>query len=46
MSSATKVMSHLRKNGIAMVLTAGVLWGISGSVAQYLFQQQGFRPEW
>ncbi|HJV45925.1 MAG TPA: EamA family transporter [Bacillota bacterium] len=46
MNSAKIVMPLSRRNGIAMVLTAGVLWGISGSVAQYLFQQQGYSPEW
>jgi drug/metabolite transporter (DMT)-like permease len=46
MSSSNLVMSYSRKNGIALVLTAAVLWGISGTVAQYLFQQQGFNPEW
>ncbi|NKQ18655.1 DMT family transporter [Brevibacillus laterosporus] len=35
-----------RKVGVALVLTGAVLWGISGTVAQYLFQQQGFSPEW
>lgn len=32
--------------GITMVLVAASLWGISGTVAQYLFQQQKFSPEW
>jgi drug/metabolite transporter (DMT)-like permease len=31
---------------MALVLIAAALWGISGTVAQYLFQQQGFSPEW
>lgn len=46
MRSVHTVMSGSRRNGIAMVLIAAVLWGVSGSVAQYLFQQQGFSPEW
>lgn len=29
-----------------MVLTAGASWGIAGTVAQYLFQQRNFSPEW
>ena len=29
-----------------MVLIGAVLWGISGTVAQYLFQYYGFSPEW
>ncbi|AKF95742.1 DMT family transporter [Brevibacillus laterosporus] len=35
-----------RKFGVTLVLTGAMLWGISGTVAQYLFQQQGFSPEW
>ncbi|MFT9850534.1 DMT family transporter [Aneurinibacillus sp. REN35] len=46
MRSANAVMSYPRINGIVMVLTGAVLWGISGTVAQYLFQQRGFSPEW
>ena len=32
--------------GFLMVLTASTLWGVSGTVAQYLFHQQGFAPGW
>ncbi|WP_058304112.1 DMT family transporter [Gorillibacterium timonense] len=40
-------MSQGRKaKGILLVLTAASLWGISGSVAQYLFEQHHLRPEW
>lgn len=46
MSSLHVAMSYSRKSGIVLVLTGAVLWGISGTVAQYLFQQQGFSPEW
>jgi len=35
-----------RPRGIALVLIGASLWGISGTVAQYLFQQQGFSPGW
>lgn len=35
-----------RTIAIIMVLFAGALWGISGTVAQYLFQQQHFSPDW
>lgn len=45
MSSENIVISNLRIKGIALVLIAAVLWGISGTVAQYLFQQ-GFSAEW
>jgi len=36
----------MKQRGILLVLTAAALWGISGSVAQYLFQQKGFAPDW
>lgn len=35
-----------RKRGIILVLFGSMLWGVSGTVAQYLFQQKGFSPEW
>ena len=35
-----------RTLGILMVLAAGSFWGVSGTVAQYLFQQKNFSPEW
>ncbi len=40
------VINSLRIKGIIMVLIGAVLWGISGTVAQYLFQYSGFTPEW
>lgn len=40
------LMSSSRTKGIVMVLIGAVLWGISGTVAQYLFQYSGFSPEW
>ncbi|WCK55033.1 EamA family transporter [Aneurinibacillus sp. Ricciae_BoGa-3] len=46
MGSQNIAMSYSRTNGIVLVLTGAVLWGISGTVAQFLFQQQGFSPEW
>nr|WP_053368755.1 EamA family transporter [Bacillus sp. FJAT-27245] len=39
-------MPHVRGKGIALVLIGATLWGISGTVAQYLFQRQGFSPAW
>ncbi|WP_066291152.1 DMT family transporter [Bacillus sp. FJAT-29937] len=38
--------SALRKKGIILVLIGAILWGVSGTVAQFLFQHQGFSPEW
>ncbi|GKX67304.1 DMT family transporter [Inconstantimicrobium mannanitabidum] len=35
-----------RIKGIILVITSAMLWGISGTVAQYLFNQKGFSPEW
>ncbi|MGG4266796.1 DMT family transporter [Peribacillus simplex] len=47
MSNDTLVdVSPSRKKGIALVLTGAALWGVSGTAAQYLFQRQGFSPEW
>jgi len=40
------VKSNSRKKGIVLVLVGAILWGVSGTVAQFLFQQQGFSPEW
>lgn len=38
--------SRSRTKGIMLVITAAVLWGVSGTIAQYLFQKRGFSPEW
>lgn len=38
--------SYSRTKGMVLVLTGASLWGISGTVAQFLFQKQGFSPEW
>jgi len=35
-----------RIKGIMLVITGAMLWGISGTVAQYLFQKRGFSAEW
>ncbi|WP_096199759.1 DMT family transporter [Bacillus sp. FJAT-45350] len=42
-------MTNLKKSriiGICLVLTGAILWGVSGSVAQYLFEEHGFNAEW
>src|SRR4051794_670318 len=43
-------MEHLSKKnrikGMFMVLVGASLWGISGTVAQVLFQQKGFQAGW
>ncbi len=40
------LMKNMRIKGIILVLTAGILWGVCGTVAQYLFHYAGFTPEW
>ncbi len=35
-----------RVKGIILVIISTMLWGVSGTVAQYLFQKKGFSPEW
>jgi drug/metabolite transporter (DMT)-like permease len=37
---------HPRIKGLLLVIIGSMLWGISGTVAQYLFQEKGFSPEW
>ena len=35
-----------RVKGILLVVIGTMLWGLSGTVAQFLFQQKSFDPEW
>lgn len=43
----TSVMnSNSRLIGVILVLSAALLWGISGTVAQYLFHEHAFTAEW
>ncbi|MEH7129815.1 DMT family transporter [Neobacillus drentensis] len=46
MNSQVAVMSSPRTKGIILVLIAATLWGVSGTVAQFLFHQQGFSTNW
>lgn len=39
-------ISYSRMTGIMMVLIGGTLWGVSGTVAQFLFHHHGFTAEW
>lgn len=39
-------MNFNRTKGIILVILSAMLWGVSGTAAQYLFQQKGFTPEW
>lgn len=46
MATDSIVLSASKNRGIGLVLTAAILWGISGNMAQFLFHQYGFSPEW
>jgi drug/metabolite transporter (DMT)-like permease len=46
MQTESLVATYPRTKGFILVLIAAVLWGVSGTVAQFLFHQQGFSPEW
>lgn len=46
MNSQSAVMPFPRAKGIILVLIAATFWGVSGTVAQYLFHQQGFSTNW
>ncbi|MBP2034161.1 drug/metabolite transporter (DMT)-like permease [Clostridium algifaecis] len=37
---------NLRTKGILLVVISSMMWGVSGPVAQYLFQNKGINPEW
>lgn len=41
-----RVSSSKAVSGYIMALTAAVLWGISGTVAQFLFEQKSIAPDW
>ncbi|GER66858.1 permease [Weizmannia acidilactici] len=38
--------TSFRARGIALVLTGAVLWGVSGTIAQYLFQHLHVHMQW
>ncbi|WP_462413623.1 EamA family transporter [Neobacillus sp. Marseille-QA0830] len=40
------MLSYPRTKGIIFVLIAAILWGVSGTIAQFLFHQQGFSSGW
>ncbi|WP_212592593.1 DMT family transporter [Sphingobacterium humi] len=39
-------MNRKIRNGILLGITAATLWGISGTLGQFLFQQRGINVEW
>ena len=46
MNSQSATVAFPRGKGIALVLIAAIFWGVSGTVAQYLFHEQGFTAGW
>jgi drug/metabolite transporter (DMT)-like permease len=46
MSTENIALTSSRPKGMVLVLIGASMWGISGTVAQYLFQERGFSPEW
>ncbi|GHH99163.1 permease [Neobacillus kokaensis] len=46
MESQGAVLPYPRTKGIILVLIAAIFWGVSGTVAQFLFHQQGFSTGW
>lgn len=46
MISERMTLSDTRTRGMLLVFTGATLWGVSGTVAQFLFQQQGFSVNW
>ena len=39
-------MNKLHLKGIVLVISGAILWGVSGTVAQFLFQHNNFTVEW
>jgi drug/metabolite transporter (DMT)-like permease len=46
MDSHAITVSTPRTKGIILVIIAATFWGVSGTVAQFLFQKQGFSTNW
>ncbi|WP_191273646.1 DMT family transporter [Neobacillus kokaensis] len=46
LESQGAVLPYPRTKGIILVLIAAIFWGVSGTVAQFLFHQQGFSTGW
>lgn len=46
LTTLSAALSYPRTKGILLVLIAATSWGVSGTVAQYLFHQQGFSTNW
>ncbi|PLR96833.1 DMT family transporter [Bacillus sp. T33-2] len=46
MENRTAILANQRAKGMILVLTGASFWGISGTVAQYLFHEQHFSADW
>ncbi len=46
MGSHSTSLPYPRTKGIILVLIAAIFWGVGGTVAQYLFHDQGFNTGW
>lgn len=46
MKGKEKNMNKSRFKGIALVIFGATLWGVSGTVAEFLFQKNSFTTEW
>ncbi|AZV55661.1 DMT family transporter [Clostridium sp. AWRP] len=46
MNTQITLKNNSRIKGILLVVSASMLWGVSGPVAQYLFQKKDISPEW
>ncbi|MFZ3588459.1 EamA family transporter [Bacillus sp. DJP31] len=46
MQPSVAIQPNQRVHGVALVLMAATLWGVSGTIAQYLFQEKAFNAGW
>lgn len=46
MNTQNRSLAHLVRTGMFLTLFGGVLWGVGGTCAQYLFQTKNIAPEW
>ncbi|MFH7818201.1 DMT family transporter [Neobacillus thermocopriae] len=46
MNTQGAIMPYPRAKGIFLVIIAAIFWGVSGTVAQYLFHHKGFTTGW
>lgn len=46
MNNIIALKFNLRTKGILLVVISSMMWGVSGPVAQYLFESKNINPEW